>query len=253
MHFQDLDRCMHKFTWNTWPHEQARFPLAWSLHEGWEPCRLWRREPPRRHPWYVFEHNLCGQVDNYKVIPGQMWALDAGGRHRWSLWQQTGHRSQSCCWSCYCQTQILYLQPVEQKLLVSLNQRFLLCLETICSADTLMLDTLLPIWWTKPAASVPGVYGSSGNLLYWPENTQRGEEWLVNPKVDPPSLIYVSTGLMPATTTLTITCSSPTSGTGTLRSTWNTQKGFPQSWHGSEKLKSSTAPGGLQAPQISEP
>ena len=39
-------------------------------------------------------------------------------------------------------------------------------------------------------------------------------------KADPPSLMYVSTGLMPATTTLTITWSSPTSGTGTLPSTW---------------------------------
>ena len=69
-----------------------------------------------------------------------MWASGEEGRHRWSLWPQTGHRSQSCCWSCYCQTQILYLQPAEQditKLLVSLNERCFLCLKTIWSADYL--------------------------------------------------------------------------------------------------------------------
>ena len=26
--FQDFDRYKHKFTWNTWPHEQAQFPLV---------------------------------------------------------------------------------------------------------------------------------------------------------------------------------------------------------------------------------
>ena len=143
--------------------------------------------------------------------------------------------SLSCCCGCCCQKQTLCPPPEDN-----------LC-------QIFFINSWLPWCWGPSCRSgersqqhlclvCKGVRATCCTALQVSGKIKNAQE-----KADPPSLMYVSTGLMPATTTLTITWSSPTSGTGTLPSTW---LNISLTLHMDNLL--GTIPGELQAPQIFE-
>ena len=116
--------------------------------------------------------------------------------------------SLSCCCGCCCQKQTL-CPPPEANLwqIFFINSWLPWCWAPSCRSGERSQQHLCLV--------CRGVRATCCTALQVSGKIKNDQE-----KADPPSLMYVSTGLMPATTTLTITWSSPTSGTGTLPSTW---------------------------------
>ena len=116
--------------------------------------------------------------------------------------------SLNCCCGCCCQKQTLCPPPGDHLCQLSfINSWLPWCWAPSCRSGERSQQHLCLV--------CRGVRATCCTALQASGKIKNAQE-----KADPPSLMYVSTGLMPATTTLTITWSSPTSGTGTLPSTW---------------------------------